>query len=56
MPEETTLKEYLKTQKKIFKELLIWGKITPEERQRLDACTTKSQVSNIALDLIKKYL
>ena len=50
------MEQYIKEKVKILKQLHIWGKISKEEKARLNACTNEIQVDNMMGMFRRKYL
>lgn len=48
--------EYIKQQKKILKQMCVWGRIPKEEKQRFKTCTNEIQADNMMTTFRRKYL
>ena len=50
------MKEYIKEQVTVLKELCIWSKMSPSEKREFKSRTTEISVDNAKRDYIHKYL
>ena len=50
------MKEYIREQVRVLKDLLIWGKMSPDEKMDFKSRTTEISVDNAMKDLRHKYL
>ena len=50
------MKEYIKQQTKILKEMHIWGSIPKEEKQRFKSSSNEIQADNMMATFRHKYL
>lgn len=50
------MKEYIKEQTKILKQMCVWGQIPKEEKQRFKNCANEIQADNMMTTFRHKYL
>ena len=50
------MKEYIKQQKQILKQMCVWSQIPKEEKQRFQNCENEIQADNMMATFRHKYL